>query len=284
MTEELAVTEIKYEEDAETLQNRAAPARELSAHASAAEVLTLRHTLQQVYGKILKKGIHFQSFKQGATPSLLKPGAEAILTAFRIAPYYQVEDLSTDDQRRYRVLCTGRHLITDKDLGQGVGECSSDEEKYKWRQAVCKEEYEAAPATRRREKWKKAWGRSTKAYKVEQVRTEIADQANTVLKMAKKRAYVDMCIALTGCSDLFTQDLEDMPDMNPVTTDTVIVRPGDVQGSWTMTAARTTSLYAKAEMKGHVKKAINIRIWDKFKCTVGELKEDQYNEIMAAMK
>ena len=37
-----------------------------------------------------------------------------------------------------------------------------------------------------------------------------ADYYNTILKMAKKRAYVDAIITATACSDIFTQDLEEM--------------------------------------------------------------------------
>ena len=38
--------------------------------------------------------------------------------------------------------------------------------------------------------------------------------ANTILKMAKKRAYVDAALSVASLSDIFTQDLEDMPDMH----------------------------------------------------------------------
>ena len=34
-----------------------------------------------------------------------------------------------------------------------------------------------------------------------------------ILKMAKKRAYVDAALSVASLSDIFTQDLEDMPDM-----------------------------------------------------------------------
>ena len=36
---------------------------------------------------------------------------------------------------------------------------------------------------------------------------------NTVLKMAKKRAIVDLCLTSTACSDIFVQDMDD-PDIN----------------------------------------------------------------------
>ena len=39
---------------------------------------------------------------------------------------------------------------------------------------------------------------------------DLADVWNTVLKMAKKRAYVDGMLSATGASDIFTQDIEEM--------------------------------------------------------------------------
>jgi hypothetical protein len=40
-----------------------------------------------------------------------------------------------------------------------------------------------------------------------------ADYYNTVLKMAKKRAHVDAVLTATAASDIFTQDVEDMPEV-----------------------------------------------------------------------
>jgi hypothetical protein len=45
-----------------------------------------------------------------------------------------------------------------------------------------------------------------------QVRMNQSDIANTVLKMAKKRALVDAVLTITGASDCFSQDLDDMDD------------------------------------------------------------------------
>ena len=37
--------------------------------------------------------------------------------------------------------------------------------------------------------------------------------SHTILKMAKKRAYVDAVSTATGVSDVFTQDIEDSPEV-----------------------------------------------------------------------
>jgi peroxiredoxin family protein len=94
-------------------------------------------------------------------------------------------------------------------VGAGVGECSSQEDKYAWRAALCDDEYDDTPENRRRVKYSKYQG---KVEKKKQVRTNPADVANTILKMAKKRAQVDAVITCTAASDIFTQDIEDLPE------------------------------------------------------------------------
>jgi hypothetical protein len=54
------------------------------------------------------------------------------------------------------------------------------------------------------------WTRSGESWN--QVRVNPADVANTVLKMAHKRAYVHGVIMATAAGAIFTQDIEDMPD------------------------------------------------------------------------
>jgi hypothetical protein len=99
--------------------------------------------------------------------------------------------------------CNGR------ELGSAFGEASSNEEKYRWRRAVCQEEYDETPEDQRRMAFKKFAG---KVNRVPQVRTHVADISNTILKMAVKRAEVALCLQVTGASDVFAQDIEDLPE------------------------------------------------------------------------
>jgi hypothetical protein len=172
----------------------------LTANAVVARV----RLIQEVMQKVMKKDTHYGVIPGCAKPSLWKPGAEQLLVTFRIAPDEpKVEDLSTGDSIRYRVTRTGR--ANGQTVAAGVGECSSDEEKYKWRRPVCDAEFEAAPEDRKRLKYKRDGGTE------KQIRTNPADVANTILKMADKRAFVAMTLLATAASDIFTQDLEDLP-------------------------------------------------------------------------
>lgn len=173
-----------------------------------AEVVAHAKTVQQVMQAVMKPNVHYGAIPgAGDKPTLLKSGAEVLCMTFRIADRYEVTDLSRDGAIRYRVNCIGEHQTTGSTLGSGMGECSTDEEKYRWRKAVCKEEFDATAETHRRMKFgRKAGGH----YTVQQIRTEPADLANTVLKMACKRAKIAMVLNVTAASDMFSQDLEDL--------------------------------------------------------------------------
>lgn len=165
--------------------------------------------VQEVMKAVMIRETHYGVVPGSKKPSLYKPGAEVLCVSFRVAPSYKIEDLSNSDCVRYRITCVGTHQTSLTVLGEGVGECSSNEEKYKWRRAVCAEEFEATPIERRRVKFSQYQG---KVQKTEQIRTEPADIANTVLKMAVKRAQVAMTLNVTAASDCFTQDIEDLPE------------------------------------------------------------------------
>lgn len=190
------------------------PAGALAAQAqgrmAVADIISHVATVQEVMRAVMKPDVHYGKIPGTDKPTLYKAGAEVLCMVFRIAASYQVEDLSTAETVRYRVTCTGTHQITGAVLGSGMGEASSGEEKYKWRKAY-KEEFEVTPANMRREK--KGWDKIKKqAYSIFQVRTEPADLANTILKMANKRANMAMVLNVTAASDCFAQDLEDMDE------------------------------------------------------------------------
>lgn len=175
-----------------------------------ADIIAHVATVQEVMRAVMKPDVHYGVIPGTPKPTLFKQGAEVLCMVFRIADTYQVEDLSTADTVRYRVTCVGTHQINGVTLGTGMGEASSGEEKYKWRKATCKEEFDETPANMRRIKHARGKGGST--YKQEQIRTENADLANTILKMANKRAKIAMTINVTACGDMFGQDLEDMDE------------------------------------------------------------------------
>lgn len=177
--------------------------RSLTALDMRAQVNLMRDVMQEV----MKKDTHFGVIPGTGKPTLYKAGAEKIMATFRLAADPEVIDVSRDGEIHYRVKVSILSA-SGQFLGAGLGECSSTEDKYAWRAAVCDEEFEETPVNRRRIKYSK-W--KDRVEKKKQIRTNAADVSNTLLKMAKKRGLIDGVLTVTAASDLFTQDIEDLP-------------------------------------------------------------------------
>jgi len=109
----------------------------------------------------------------GSKPSLLKPGAEKLLQVYGFG---SLMDKTGEDATEKRYEVTYKCSITHKKSGKVVAQCEG---------TACSEE-------------KRNW--STAPLKLK----------NTIQKIAQKRAFVGATLFATGCSDVFTQDVEDM--------------------------------------------------------------------------
>lgn len=175
---------------------------------TAADIRATVNLMQDVMIEVMKDGTHYGTIPGTRTKSLYKAGAEKLMATFRLSAKPEVQDISEGGEIAYRVTV---NLLSANGsfVGAGIGECSSAEDKYSWRAAICDEEWDSTPENCRRVKFAKYQG---KVEKKKQVRTNPADMANTILKMAKKRAQVDAVITATAASDIFTQDIEDLPE------------------------------------------------------------------------
>jgi len=134
------------------------------------------NTMQAIIQNNLIDGTDYGTIKGcGEKKCLFKGGAEKINMLFGTVPKYEIE--ATEDYDKpffaYRITCTITH--NGLAVSQGVGIANCRENKYK-----------------------------------NQDRNSIA---NTILKMAKKRAFVDATLQLASLSNLFTQDLEDIKEV-----------------------------------------------------------------------
>ena len=111
----------------------------------------------------------------GNKPTLFKPGAEKLNAVFGLSPMVEVSNRVEDWDNgfvAYEMKVTLLNKRTGGIEAEGIGSCNSRERRYKNQDA--------------------------------------AGIANTVLKMAKKRALVDATLSATRASGMFTQDLEDI--------------------------------------------------------------------------
>lgn len=203
------------------------------AEFSAEQVKLQVNKIQHLMTAVMVKDEHYGTIPGTPKPTLYKAGAEKLSLIFRLAPDYEIAqtDLS-GDHREYRVTCTMRHITSGQIVGQGVGMCSSRESKYRYRHGEGEDTGNPVPKAyweKRDQSLLGGKGFSAKknengqwmihARSAERVEhPDIADTFNTILKMAKKRAHVDAVLTATAASDIFAQDLEDMPDVGIVSS------------------------------------------------------------------
>lgn len=143
----------------------------------------------------------------GSKPTLLKPGGEKICMMFGLNPEYDFLERTEnykDGFFAYNIKCT--LYRNGQPVSQGVGNCNSMEKKYRYVNSDSVPEGVDPSAV---EKITDKYGRVK--YKIPN--PHIADLVNTILKMAKKRAFIDAVLQVASLSDVFTQDLEDIKDL-----------------------------------------------------------------------
>jgi len=180
----------------------------------------------------------------GTKPTLFKAGAEMLLSNMGLQAELSNEidpilDFTGEHHGgepfiRYNRRCTvyrqtGSHEHARTVVARAAGSCSSWEPKYRYRNAERKcPKCGAAAITKSKLEdspgffcFAKKGGCGAKfglkdpdiiAQETGKViNPDIAELDNTLLKMADKRALVAATLIATGCSDIFTQDVEDMP-------------------------------------------------------------------------
>lgn len=198
---------------------------------SVTDLMAQVRKIQEVMKQAMKDGEHFGKIPGTPKPTLLKPGAEKLCLLFRLDPQFESVEFKDGDHLTVKSRCVLYHIPTSMRMGSGEGSCSTKESKYAFRNAslACPECGKDAII-----KGKDEYGGGWLCYKrkggcgfkfpddhfkgmeVGKVAADnLADQYNTVLKMANKRALVAAVLVTTAASDIFTQDIEEMPQFEP---------------------------------------------------------------------
>lgn len=173
------------------------------------ETMMKINNFQKILQKELKQGKDFGVIPTTTKPTLLKPGAEKILMLLGISSEYELIE-NIQDYKNGIFAFTIKCILMKNGLKitEGVGCCSTKESKYAYRWVY---EKELPVGTDRDSLVKKEfngpYGKYTK-YRLEN--DDPYTLANTVLKMAKKRAQVDATLTVASLSEIFTQDMEDL--------------------------------------------------------------------------
>ena len=186
--------------------------------------------IQELMKSVMHKDEHYGVIPgTGTKPTLLKAGAEKLCLTFRLDPQYEITEKTEGVHLTVLSKCTLYHIPSGQRFGSGMGSCSTKESKYAYRKAARNCPYCHAEAIIRGKNeygggwlcFKKKGGCGQLFSDDDAVITgqtegrvpneDVADQYNTVLKMANKRSLVAAVLNATAASDIFTQDIEDMP-------------------------------------------------------------------------
>lgn len=141
--------------------------------------------IEAIVAKYLKAGRDYDRLPNTTKPTLLKSGAEILAGVFSFRTTAKVINRVADYDKQF-VLYEVQVTVFDKEgniAAEGLGSCNSRERKY--------------------------------------LKTDFATNLNTVLKIAKKRAFVDAILTATHASKVFTQDIEDIVNLQVVTDNRV---------------------------------------------------------------
>ena len=194
-------------------------------------------------------------FGKGSKPSLLKAGAEKIMTLVGCRPQYDIlTEIEDFDIPRfyYKVRCQMVHMKTGQIWGDGIGSCNSDEKRYTWN-----------------------------AYAKKKRPFEFSD-VNTIQKMAQKRAMVQAVLTLGRLSNLFIQDIEDYQD-HPNSTESQRQTQRQAKPKETQPDPDTLQLTERKILKDWAEEYPWIKEQLAGK-TFGEITRDEYLEIADKIK
>lgn len=175
--------------------------------------------VQEFFKEVMVKDEDFGVIPGTQKPSLYKPGAEKLCELYGFAAIVKSrEEERSFETGFYRVSFTLQmvHRGSGTVVGEGVGECSTNESKYMYRWVS---EYKLPKHLDKdellfeeKDEWKdgQKTGRTYRQYRVPN--EDLFSQWNTVLKMAYKRAYVGLTLQCTRSSGIFTQEEAEMDE------------------------------------------------------------------------
>ncbi len=160
------------------------------------EIRKRTQAVQEVMRGVMKEGTHFGTIPGTPKPSLWKAGAEVLCMTFRLAPILDSHVVGDDLDSEWP------YTLAKRDGSIVQGTCMGFFEV----EATCTvhgPQGEVLSRCSARCNNREAKYRSLSLFEIR----------NTVLKMAEKRAFVSAVLMATAASDIFTQDLEDLPEL-----------------------------------------------------------------------
>lgn len=161
-----------------------------------AEIRKRNNAVQEIMRGVMKEGTHYGTIPGTPKPSLWKAGAEVLCMTFRLAPLLDSRVTVDDPEAEWGYSSHRRDgtILAGTTLGYFEVEASC---------TIQGAEGDVLSRCSARCNNRESKYRSLSVF----------DIRNTIQKMAEKRAFVSAALMATGASDIFTQDLEDVPQV-----------------------------------------------------------------------
>lgn len=164
---------------------------------------------QGVINNTLKKNYDYGKIPGANKPALLKPGAEKILMLLGLTSEYEFEEAVRDYKKGFFAFTFKCKLYKgSQKVTEGYGHCNSMENKYRWRWVNEKDLPSCLDSKELVSKTKTGKYGTYTQYRIEN--DDTYSIANTIMKMAKKRAQIDATLTVGSLSEVFTQDFDDV--------------------------------------------------------------------------
>jgi hypothetical protein len=168
---------------------------------------TVPQTLDRIYKSIMREGTDYGKIPGTPKPSLWKPGAELLARWLNLVPQSKLAEKVEDWSKPFFMYKVETSFYNREGLfvGNGFGSANTGETRYAWRWVP----ENSLPTNANKQELESKSDNGRKLYKIPTSASEIFTLQNTVLKMAKKRSFIDGILSITGASRIFTQEIED---------------------------------------------------------------------------
>lgn len=194
-------------------------APERSIQATIARVIETQAFVKEA----LKVDMDFQKLPNTKHEVLLQPGAEKIALYFGARPEYEITTTELGEGHvDYGVICNLYSHATGQPVGQGLASCCTMESKYRYRYVdVPKPQWpDKAEGKILKQKGLGKWrvdgygNNKTFQWQLRQDNPNIWDERHTVKLIGAKRAFIKAVRTMAGVSEIFTQDLDELPGLS----------------------------------------------------------------------
>lgn len=209
----------------------------------------------------LKREVDFDVIPGTKSPSLLKPGAEKIVSVYGLLVHYAIESKMEEANAEMTIIKDGEERIVHKPLFFYNVRCDLIKIANDGTEYLFASGFGSANTSEKRNGWNSPF-----------------DSANSTLKMAQKRALVQAALSVSGLSALFSQDIENETFMKKFDELNNAVKNG------TITQKQGKLIFATAADAGYSAKKIKEKLAEWGYADIKSINQNELDDVLNKVK